>query len=437
MYGKHFASMYTGSMMGAGPVVFAVWGYAISHAVKATVELNPKHLAAALGTTPEAVASAISYLCSPDPDSRNKAEEGRRLIKEGQFQYHVVSHKIYNAIRDQDARREYNRLKMQEARAQAKNPPSSFSSSLSDIDEDRSLTVNDCVNCVPRVPPCADIDVALTDDDDSFPSPADLPRKENENSSSASAPCATVCRRVPLCTPVNDIEERDAAARARQAATKAKEEAVLLAAEAKEEADRAAKIAAEAEAKATLGTRNAAKKAKAAQHTETVQPARNTQGLIVATEENPDPVQDQPWNILDFAFERTTDFAGLTPKQLQRAVFYHLKVSTNPFWHRADLLDSVRNLERHAQSMLAKVPVDFSVSGGVTLVLPFGQGDPDCKLCDGQGHTIGRNEAYVGIDFMNQFNPCACAKIDTKPWRKWTPDADESKRAAIADELDD
>ena len=30
MYGKHFASMYEGSLYGSGAVVFAVWGYVIA-----------------------------------------------------------------------------------------------------------------------------------------------------------------------------------------------------------------------------------------------------------------------------------------------------------------------------------------------------------------------------------------------------------------------
>jgi hypothetical protein len=116
MYGKLFDSTFTGSMYGAGSDVFAVWGYVVANTVNSSIELNPAMLAAVLGTTPEAVRSAIAFLCSADPNSRNPEEDGKRLIKEGMYQYRVVSHELYRAIRDQDERRAYNRVKQQEHR---------------------------------------------------------------------------------------------------------------------------------------------------------------------------------------------------------------------------------------------------------------------------------------------------------------------------------
>jgi hypothetical protein len=109
VYGKLFASTFTGSMLGTGPVVFSVWAYVIAHTVKEEVELNPRLLATTIGCSPEEVQTAITYLCSPDPESRNPAEEGRRLVRNGQYQYRVVSHSVYNAVRDEEARREYLR----------------------------------------------------------------------------------------------------------------------------------------------------------------------------------------------------------------------------------------------------------------------------------------------------------------------------------------
>lgn len=116
MYGKHFESLYEGSMYGAGVAVFAVWGYVIAHTQKSSVELNPKRLADTLGGTLEEIEAAIRYLEGPDPKSRCKKHEGRRLIKEGEFQYHVPSYEHYKAIRNADERREYNRQKQAEYR---------------------------------------------------------------------------------------------------------------------------------------------------------------------------------------------------------------------------------------------------------------------------------------------------------------------------------
>lgn len=108
-------------MVGSGPTVFAVMGYVIARARKSRVELNPKLLAAILGCDQSEIEQAVEFLCSPDELSRNKEAEGRRLVKEGTFQYYVPSWKKYRGMRNEDDRREYNRLKQQERRARIKN----------------------------------------------------------------------------------------------------------------------------------------------------------------------------------------------------------------------------------------------------------------------------------------------------------------------------
>ena len=132
MYGKFFSSTFTGSMYGAGPVVFAVWGYVIANTQDSTVELNPKMLAAAIGASANEVETAIGFLCEPDPKSRNPEMEGRRLVREGQFQFRVVTHQHYRAIRNDDDRKEYNRKKQQESRDRRQSKS-----------KRKSLTVND------------------------------------------------------------------------------------------------------------------------------------------------------------------------------------------------------------------------------------------------------------------------------------------------------
>lgn len=120
MYGKHFSSMYGGSMYGAGPVVFSVWGYVIANTVDSRVELNARPLAGIIGTTTAEIEKAIDFLCQPDPESRNQAYEGRRLVREGQYQFFVVSHEIYRSMRDEEERRAYNAKKQREHRARKK-----------------------------------------------------------------------------------------------------------------------------------------------------------------------------------------------------------------------------------------------------------------------------------------------------------------------------
>ena len=117
-YGKLFESLFTGSMVGSGPTVFAVWTYVIAHAKPpGTVEINPKILATVLGCAEADVLRAIGTLCSPDPASRSPEEDGRRLIPEGPFLYRVPTWPKYNAIRNEIERREQNREAQRRSRA--------------------------------------------------------------------------------------------------------------------------------------------------------------------------------------------------------------------------------------------------------------------------------------------------------------------------------
>ena len=127
-------------MFGAGADIFAVWAFVIAHAIDSSVELNPPHLAAAIGIDRSRVEQAIEFLCRPDPQSRNPAEEGRRLVWESGFQYRVVTHEYYRNMRNEDERRLYNRQKQQEHRAKNKTQLN-----LSNL----SLTVNDLSTCQP------------------------------------------------------------------------------------------------------------------------------------------------------------------------------------------------------------------------------------------------------------------------------------------------
>jgi hypothetical protein len=120
-------------MFGVGPTVFAVWGYVISHTRKdGFTELNPQLLGAVIGCPPEEIETAIDFLCSPDERSRSKDEDGRRMIREGEFDYRVVNYTSYRNILNEDERRAYNRLKKRESRARQKQKS-----------KGQSLTVNE------------------------------------------------------------------------------------------------------------------------------------------------------------------------------------------------------------------------------------------------------------------------------------------------------
>jgi len=121
MYGKIFASTFTGSMYGAGANIFAVWGYIIANAKGGKIELNPIMLSNILGMAVADVDSVLISLSSPDLSSRNSDENGRRIVREGQFQWRVVSHALYRGMRDSDEQRAYNANAQRKSRARKKS----------------------------------------------------------------------------------------------------------------------------------------------------------------------------------------------------------------------------------------------------------------------------------------------------------------------------
>ncbi len=144
MYGKHHAAMYSGSMVGSGAVVFAVWGYVIAHLRHSdnSVELNPRIVATILGEPVEKIEEAIERLCSPDKHSRSPEHEGRRLVLEAPFLYHVVNAAKYNSLKDEDARREYMRLYMKSKRSkQALTSVNTGKEKLTHAEADANATV--------------------------------------------------------------------------------------------------------------------------------------------------------------------------------------------------------------------------------------------------------------------------------------------------------
>ena len=145
MYGRHFESMYSGSMYGGGFGLFAVWGYVIAKRNGDQIELNPHILAHIFGESLKSIEIIIEKLCSPDEHSRSKTQEGRRLVRLGQFLYQVVNAGEYDKIASEKDRQVYLRQKQRESRRKRrcqqvstsvnKNIPSD-SDSNSDSDSD-------------------------------------------------------------------------------------------------------------------------------------------------------------------------------------------------------------------------------------------------------------------------------------------------------------
>ena len=117
MFGKVFASCFTGSMSGSGSDMFAVWAYILANANKdGSIELNPKIMAVAIGMPEASVQKVLTKLQQPDPNSRCKDEDGKRLIKSGEFFYEIVNYVTYRDIQNIRHRNDYMRKYMQDKR---------------------------------------------------------------------------------------------------------------------------------------------------------------------------------------------------------------------------------------------------------------------------------------------------------------------------------
>ena len=117
MFGKIYESTFTGSMFGGGAALFAVWAYVVANTKPDNmVELNPTMLAAIIGSSVESVEDAIARLCAPDPQSRTKHLDGRRLLPKGEFIYFVINAQKYRSLPNDKERREYFKEKQRESR---------------------------------------------------------------------------------------------------------------------------------------------------------------------------------------------------------------------------------------------------------------------------------------------------------------------------------
>jgi len=142
MYGKIFATMFTGSMYGAGPVMFSVWAYVLANMDEdGSIELNPRHLAPIIGCSINDVRNEITKCCEPDLESRSQEEDGRRLLHTAGFLYWVVNSKKYQEIKKAEDRKKQNRDAQQKVRDRGKEISSADRrQSSADVNKDHLLS---------------------------------------------------------------------------------------------------------------------------------------------------------------------------------------------------------------------------------------------------------------------------------------------------------
>lgn len=128
MYAKLFTSIYQGTLRGNshGLLVFT---NLLAHCDKdGVVDMHPRAIAEEVGLSVDQVRAALDVLESPDDESRSPEEQGRRIVRLDEHRawgWRVVNYLKYRAIRNEDDRREQNRVSQE--RWRQKNKPASAS----------------------------------------------------------------------------------------------------------------------------------------------------------------------------------------------------------------------------------------------------------------------------------------------------------------------
>lgn len=157
MYGKTFTTLWEGSMVGLADAQL-VFIFLFCHCdLEGFVEAHPSILSAKTGIPLDRVRAALDLLQAPDPNSRSKAEEGRRIIPLNADRiagWKVVNYEYYRSLRKADDRREYQRRywhsrKINKSQPQILNhtqPHSTYAEAEVDAD-----AIQQTLPCVPAV----------------------------------------------------------------------------------------------------------------------------------------------------------------------------------------------------------------------------------------------------------------------------------------------
>jgi hypothetical protein len=122
-------SLLSSSVLAEGPDVVAVWALLIASADRnGTSELTVPFVASVLRIEDERVEEAFRVLSSPDPKSRNKEAEGRRIVPLNDGGWLLVSHGKYRerasrqAAADRQARYAAKKKALEEAAVTCEEP---------------------------------------------------------------------------------------------------------------------------------------------------------------------------------------------------------------------------------------------------------------------------------------------------------------------------
>jgi hypothetical protein len=153
VYAKLFTSIYQGTLRGNshGLLVFT---NLLAHCDKlGVVDMHPRAIAEEVGLTVEQVRAALDELEAPDDESRSPENEGRRIVRLDSHRawgWTVVNYTKYRAIRDEDDRREQNRLSQERWRNKHKPQSAAVSQDKPQSAHTEAEAYTDTNNTPPR-----------------------------------------------------------------------------------------------------------------------------------------------------------------------------------------------------------------------------------------------------------------------------------------------
>ena len=124
MYGKLFEAMFDGSLVTRGPweAIVTLQQLVILCNAHGEVDMTPAAISNRTTIPLPLIEKGLAALEQPDPESRNPAEDGRRIVRLSEMRtwgWRIVNYEHYRQLRSAEERREYQRNYQRDRRSSA------------------------------------------------------------------------------------------------------------------------------------------------------------------------------------------------------------------------------------------------------------------------------------------------------------------------------
>jgi len=120
MYGKIFESIYDGTIAVNWKALVTFQQLIVLCESDGTIDMTPPAISRRTNIPLDIIEEGLDYLQKPDPYSRSKAEEGRRIVPldpERIWGWRIVNHKYYRDLASKEDKREKDRVRIAEKRS--------------------------------------------------------------------------------------------------------------------------------------------------------------------------------------------------------------------------------------------------------------------------------------------------------------------------------